>query len=307
MRKIRRGTAEVNSVEDRIQNRSRTIPFLNVILTINELMEDIKLIKLIEILRTMKSAVLAYSGGVDSTLLLKALQISDIRTLAVTSISEKTPQNDLLMAKKLAAKLGIEHRIIETDELSTEEFVSNTSERCFFCKDELFRKLSDVAKSEGYMFLLDGSNQDDLLDYRPGLRAATKYNVRSPLVEASLSKKEIREISRQLGLSTWDRPASPCLSSRFPYGQRITKDALKRVEKAEEFLREIGFHNVRVRDHDEVARIEVGEEEIDLVSAPKRRKLISEKLKSLGYKFISLDLDGYRTGSMNRTIETTLT
>jgi len=261
-----------------------------------------KLVKLIEILRTMQSAVLAYSGGVDSTFLLKALQISGIRTLAVTAISEKTPQNDLLVAKKLAAKLGIEHRIIETDELSMEEFVSNTSGRCFFCKDELFRKLSEVAKSEGYMFLLDGSNQDDLVDYRPGLRAATKYNVRSPLVEGNLSKKEIREISRQLGLSTWDRPASPCLSSRFPYGQRITKNALRRVEKAEEFLREVGFHNVRVRDHGEVARIEVGEEEIDLALTSERRRLISARLKSLGYKFISLDLDGYITGSMNRTI-----
>jgi uncharacterized protein len=269
----------------------------------SELMKGTKLSKLVRILKNMHSAVLAYSGGVDSTLLLKTLQICDIRTLAVTAMSEKTPQNDLLVAKKLAAELGIEHRIIETDELSMEEFVNNTPERCFFCKDELFRKLSDIARSEGYMFLLDGSNQDDLSDYRPGLRAATKYNVRSPLVEASLSKKEIREISRQLGLSTWDRSASPCLSSRFPYGQRITKDALKRVEKAEKFLREIGFHNVRVRDHDGVARIEVGEEEIDLVWESKMRRLISGKLKSFGYKFISLDLDGYRMGSMNRTIE----
>jgi len=261
-----------------------------------------KLKNLIEILKDMQSAVLAYSGGVDSTFLLKALQISGIRTLAVTAVSEKTPHNDLQMAKRMTEKLGIEHRILRTDELSMEEFVKNTPERCFFCKDELFKKLSDIAISERYQFLLDGSNIDDTLDYRPGRRVAAHYNVRSPLIEAGLSKKEIRELSRQFGLPTWDKPSSPCLSSRFPYSQRITKDALRRVEKAEEFLREIGFHEVRVRDHDGVARIEVGENEIDLVLIPERKILISEKLKSLGYRFVSLDLDGYRMGSMNRTI-----
>ncbi|MEW6162796.1 MAG: ATP-dependent sacrificial sulfur transferase LarE [Nitrospirota bacterium] len=262
-----------------------------------------KLAHLVNILKNMQSAVLAYSGGVDSTFLLKALEISGIRSLAVTAISEKTPHNDLLTAKEIVAEPGIEHRIIKTDELSMEKFVSNTPDRCFFCKDELFKKLTDIAASEGYMFLLDGSNMDDTLDYRPGREAATKYNVRSPLIEAGLSKKEIRELSRQLGLPTWDKPSSPCLASRFPYGQRITKEALRRVEKAEEFLREIGFHEVRVRDHDSIARIEVGEREIDLMLTPKRRGLISERLKSLGYRFISLDLEGYRMGSMNRTTE----
>ncbi len=262
-----------------------------------------KLKKLIGILKDMQSAVLAYSGGVDSTFLLKALQISGIRTLAVTAVSEKTPHNDLQTAKRMAAELGIEHRILKTDELLMEEFVKNTPERCFFCKDELFKKLSDIATSERYQFLLDGSNVDDTLDYRPGMRVAADYNVKSPLIEAGLSKKEIRELSRQVGLPTWDKPSSPCLSSRFPYSQRITKEALRRVEKAEEFLREIGFHEVRVRDHDGVARIEVGENEIDLVLTPERKSLISEKLKSLGYRFVSLDLDGYRMGSMNRMIE----
>jgi uncharacterized protein len=207
------------------------------------------------------------------------------------------------MAKKMITGLGIEHRVIKTDELSIEEFVSNTPERCFFCKDELFKKLAAIASSEGYNYLLDGSNTDDKLDYRPGMRAAAKYHVRSPLIEAGLSKKEIRELSSQLGLSTWNKPSSPCLASRFPYGQRITKDALKRIEEAEEFLRGLGFQEVRVRDHDMVARIEVNEKEINLLLTPENRRLVSEKLKFLGYSFVSLDLDGYRMGSMNRILE----
>jgi uncharacterized protein len=262
-----------------------------------------KLVKLIEILKDMESAVLAYSGGADSTFLLKTLQISGIRTLAITANSDITPPHDLLTAKRMAAELGIEHCMVETDELSMEEFIRNTPERCFFCKNELYKKLTDIAASEGYKVLLDGSNIDDTLDFRPGTESAAKYKVRSPLIEAGLSKKEIRELSRQFGLSTWDRPSSPCLSSRIPYGQRITKEALQRVEKAEDFLREIGFREVRVRDHNSVARIEVGEEEIDLVLIQEKRKLISEKLKSLGYRFVSLDLAGYKMGSMNRMIE----
>jgi uncharacterized protein len=266
-------------------------------------MGDNKLANLINILKGMESAVLAYSGGVDSTFLLKTLQISGIRTLAVTAVSEKTPRQDLLTAKKMAEEIVVEHRMIKTDELALEEFVRNTPERCFFCKDELFNKLNDIAASEGYECLLDGSNTDDTLDYRPGTKAATKYHVRSPLIEAGLSKKEIREFSRQLGLPTWAKASSPCLSSRFPYGQRLTQEALKRVEEAEEFLRGIGFREVRVRDHGGVARIEVGEGGIELVLNPEKRGLISEKLKSLGYSFVSIDLDGYRMGSMNKIIE----
>ncbi len=257
---------------------------------------------LIEILTDMQSAVLAYSGGVDSTFLLKALQISGIKILAVTAVSETTPSIDFLTAKKMTSEFGIEHRVIKTEELSIEEFVNNTPDRCFFCKDELFKKLSDIASSEGYRCVLDGSNVDDTSDFRPGRIAATKYNVRSPLIEAGITKEEVRKLSRQLGLSTWDKPSSPCLSSRFPYGQRITKEALQRVEKAEDFLRSLGFHEIRVRDHNGIARIEVGEDEIELLLMPEKRKIISETLKSLGYKFISVDLDGYKTGSMNRTI-----
>jgi uncharacterized protein len=261
-----------------------------------------KLTRLINILKEMQSAVLAYSGGVDSTFLLKAMQLSDIRTLAVTAVSEIIPYNDLLTAKKVAGELGIQHRIIRTEELSREEFVSNTPDRCFFCKDELFKKLTDIASSEGYMFILDGSNTDDTKDYRPGRKAARKYNIRSPLIETGLSKVEIREFSKQLGISTWNKPSSPCLATRFPYGRRITKEALSRVGKAEDFLRTLGFYQVRVRDHGGIARIEVEEDKIDLLLIPEKRKLISKTLKSLGYEFISLDLDGYKSGSLNRVL-----
>ena len=265
-------------------------------------MGDHKLVNLINILKNMPSAVLAYSGGVDSTFLLKVLDMSGVRTLAVTTVSEITPRNDLLMAKKITAELAIEHRVVETGEVWAEEFLRNTPERCFFCKDELFKRLNSIALSGGYKFLLDGNNADDTLDYRPGMRAAVKYGVRSPLAEAGFSKGEIRGLSRQLGLSTWDKPSSPCLVSRVPYGQRITKDALKRIEEAEEFLRGLGFHEVRVRDHNTVARIEVREEEIGLLLKPEWRRLISEKLKFLGFRFVSLDLDGYRMGSLNRML-----
>ncbi len=262
-----------------------------------------KLDELLKILKPLESAVLAYSGGVDSTFLLKALQLSGIKTLAVTASSETTPPNDLLTARKIAAELAMKHRVIKTNKLSREEFVNNTSERCYFCKDELFKQLSRIASAGGYRFILDGSNIDDMLDYRPGRKAATKYHVKSPLREAGLSKKEIRGLSRRLHLQTWDKTSSPCLFSRFPYGQRVTKNALKRVEKAEECLRKMGFHEVRVRDHNGVARIEVAEREIDLFLNHKKRKIISERLKSLGYTFVSLDLEGYRTGSMNRVLK----
>ncbi len=261
-----------------------------------------KLTRLINILKAVESAVLAYSGGVDSTFLLKALQLSEIRTLALTAVSEITPYNDLLTAKSVSKELALEHRIIKTDELSKEEFVSNTPERCFVCKDIRFKKLKEIATSEGYRFVLDGSNSNDLDDYRPGKKAAKKYGVRSPLIEAGLSKKEVREFSRQLSLSTWDKASSPCLSSRFPYGRRITKEALTKVEKAEDFLRSFGFHEIRVRDHGSIARIEIEEDKIGLLLSIEKRRIISEKLKSLGYKFISLDLDGYKSGSMNRVL-----
>ena len=261
-----------------------------------------KLTNLIEILKDMQSALLAFSGGADSTFLLKALQISGIKTLAVTASSEIIPFSEVLAAEKIAKEVGVEHRVLRIGPFA-EDFLKNTPERCFSCKAELFSNLTETALSDGFRFVLDGTNSDDLMDYRPGQKAASEYHVRSPLIEAGLSKNEVRELSRQLGLSTWDKPSSPCLATRIPYGRRITSKALKRIERSEDFLRSLGFQHVRVRDHGHVARIELAEDEIEQVLRPGKRKIISEALRSLGYKFIALDLEGYQSGSMNRILD----
>jgi uncharacterized protein len=264
--------------------------------------EDIKFTKLLKSLKEMESALLAYSGGADSTLLLKAMQMSGIKSLAVTAVSEIIPGSDALISAQTAEELKMEHRVLRTEPLSIDAFVSNTPERCFFCKEDLFSKLKIIASGEGYSFLLDGTNTDDDADRRPGRKAAIKNAVRSPLAEAGLSKTEIREKSRQLGLPTWDRPSSPCLVTRIPYGQRITRNSLERIERSEDFLRSLGFRTIRVRDHRHVARIEIGAEEIDLLLTPEKREIVSATLKSFGYRYVSLDLEGYRSGSMDESL-----
>jgi uncharacterized protein len=258
--------------------------------------------KLLHILKKMDSAVLAYSGGVDSTLLLKAVQLSGIKALAVTAMSETMPEHDLLYAKKFAEEIGVEHRIIKTDELDNDDFTNNPVNRCFFCKEGLFRKIKEIADKEGYRFILDGSNVDDMSDWRPGREAATRYNVSSPLVEAGLGKRDIREISKNLALPSWDRPSSPCLASRFPYGERITIDALRQVADAEEFLRSFGFIEFRVRHHGNTARIELRGDDMEKLLSPQVREAITEKFRTLGYRFVSLDLEGFRSGRMNEGI-----
>lgn len=255
--------------------------------------------KLIEMLKNMDSAVLAYSGGVDSTFLLKAMQLAGIKSLAVTAVSETMPEDDFLFAKKMAEKIGIDHRLIQTDELKIKRFVENPPERCFYCKDELFGKLKAIAASEGYRFVLDGSNLDDMADWRPGRKAALDHRVRSPLIEAGINKNEIRKLSKGLNLPTWDKPSSPCLASRFPYRETITRKGLKQVSGAEKFLRSIGFIEFRVRHHRDTARIELREKDIKKILTPDVRKAIIKKLKSLGYKFITVDLEGFRSGRMN--------
>ena len=262
----------------------------------------LKFASLLSFLREAECALLAFSGGVDSTFLLKAMKVAGMKILAVTSVSDTMPEKDCYSAVAFAKDEGIEHITIRTDELSKEEFARNAPDRCFYCKDELFRRLRQIAEERNLRYVFDGSNSDDLADYRPGRRAAELHRVRSPLAECGFSKDEIRTKSRELGLVTWSRPSSPCLSSRFPYGQRITTVLLKRVEAAEEFLKTFGVHEVRVRDHGDTARIEVGEGDMQVMLNPGTRRLVTEKFKSLGYKFISLDLEGYKSGSLNRVL-----
>jgi len=266
-------------------------------------LNDRKFNALLSSLCAAGSAVLAYSGGVDSSLLLKAMKVSGIRFLAVTAFSETMPEKDFNHAVSFAKETGVEHLVIHTDELSNESFVSNPPDRCFFCKEELFRKLREIAEGKNYEHLFDGTNTDDLRDYRPGLKAAALYGVKSPLAENGFSKEDVRRMSRELGLSTWDHPSSPCLASRFPYGRRITLSGLRQVEKAEEFLRALGLKELRVRNHGEIARIEVDEKNMHTLLEPQNRKKITEALKAMGFSFVALDLEGYISGSMNRALE----
>ncbi|MFN3739592.1 MAG: ATP-dependent sacrificial sulfur transferase LarE [Thermodesulfovibrionales bacterium] len=258
-----------------------------------------KLERLMRLLKELRSAVLAFSGGVDSSFLLKALKLSDIRFIAVSSVSLTSPPEDIDTAKRLASELGIEHIFVEGTELQREEFLRNDRRRCFYCKDSLFRKLIEIKDSRGYCFVLDGSTMDDLNDYRPGLEAARNLGVRSPLIEAGLYKDEIRVLSRALGLSTWNRPCSACLSSRIPYGTRISPERLNRIGMAEKILKGLGFKVVRVRDYWPMAKIEVSRDEIGLLFEEETREKIIKEIKSTGYTTISIDLEGYRQGKLN--------
>ena len=261
---------------------------------------DQKLSSLITRLKHTPSALLAFSGGVDSSFLLKAMKISGIPFLAITGKSETVPAKDLEQAISFALQEDVSHRVIMTGELQNESFLNNPPDRCFFCKQDLFQRMRKIAEEESYEALFDGSNADDLKDFRPGRKAAQLYGVLSPLAEAGLSKDDIRQLSNTLGLATWNRPSSPCLSSRFPYGQRITLPLLARVEKAEEFLRSMGIEIVRVRIHNDVARIEVAEHEMATVL--ENRRAVADSLKSFGFNFVSLDLEGFTSGNLNRVL-----
>jgi uncharacterized protein len=265
-------------------------------------MSETKQQSLIRYLSSLDNSIIAYSGGVDSTLLIKAAKMAGIRFLAVTSCSETVPAQDLERARSITSDLGIDHRTIETSELSDHNFTDNPPERCFFCKDILFGQLNKIAKEEGYEQVLDGSNADDLSDYRPGLKAARKHGIISPLIEVGLTKRDIRAMSRKLGLPTWDNPSSPCLSSRFPYGRKITADGLRMVSEAEDYLRSLGFRVVRVRTTETSASVEVGEDELTKLHSADVRRSIEMKLKLIGYNEVTFDPEGYSSGKLNRSL-----
>ena len=261
---------------------------------------DAKYARLLGLLRDMQRVVVAFSGGVDSTLLARAAgDALGEGALLVTADSETYPEAELTEARRLATLLGLRHVVVRTEELANPEYARNGANRCFFCKEELFGRLAPIAEQEGITTLVYGANLDDLGDHRPGMKSAAARGVRAPLIEAELSKREIRDLSRALDLPTWDKPSYACLSSRFQYGDRITAEKLRQVDAAETFVRSLGFRQFRVRHHDRLARLEIPLEEIPRLWQDGHHEAIVTRFRELGYLYVAVDLAGFQSGSAN--------
>ena len=268
---------------------------------------DQKLDHLDEILKSYGRLIVAFSGGVDSTFLAEAANraVGD-NAVAVTAISDSYPEREMKAAQKIAKEIGIRLETVSTGELEIEGYVNNSINRCYFCKSELFDKLKVIAEKYNMGTIVYGAIPDDIGDHRPGMDAAKEMGIRAPLIEADLTKTDIRQASKKWKLKTWDKPAFACLSSRFPYGTKITREKLRQVDQAEQFLYDLGIHQFRVRHHDDFARIELDKDGINMMRQKNIRRQTDQKFKSLGYSFVALDLQGYRSGSLNTGVATVI-